>query len=162
MTQEPVNGGRAAIGAGRAPDLDASKAEQREAPSKVSVMGADILVTGNIEALVDLNIEGRIIGDVRCATLILGPASSVTGSITADRVRVSGKVDGAIETTDLAIEAGAHVKGDVKYSRIRIASGAVLEGQLTHRPAPEEPEGEVKLKLVEAPGPVEAKHLYFE
>lgn len=156
MAQETSNEARAALAGGNAVTGDASGRQ-----GTMSVMGPDITVTGNIEALVDLNIEGRIVGDVRCATLVLGATSVVTGSIKADRVRVSGKVEGAIETTDLAIEAGAHVKGDVSYSRIRIANGAILEGQLTHKPV-EESDAEVKLTLVEKPAAAPTKPLYFE
>jgi cytoskeletal protein CcmA (bactofilin family) len=111
----------------------------------MSVIGADILVTGNIEAEVDLHIEGRVQGDVRCATLILGETSSVVGKIFAERVRVSGTVEGAINTTDLAIESSARVKGEVTYSRLRIGNGGIVEGTMTHKPL-EESTG---LKLVE-------------
>jgi cytoskeletal protein CcmA (bactofilin family) len=98
----------------------------------ISVIGADILITGNIEAEVDLHIEGRVVGDVRCATLILGERSTVTGNIYAQRVRVSGQVEGSIETVDLAIEAGAKVRGDISYSRLRIANGGIVSGRLEH------------------------------
>lgn len=98
----------------------------------ISVIGADILITGNIEAEVDLHIEGRVVGDVRCATLILGERSSVAGNIFAQRVRVSGQVEGAIETIDLAIESGARVRGDISYSRLRIANGGIVSGKLEH------------------------------
>jgi cytoskeletal protein CcmA (bactofilin family) len=111
----------------------------------MSVIGADILVTGNIEAEVDLHIEGRVQGDVRCATLILGENSSVVGSIYAERVRVSGTVDGAIETTDLAVEGSARVKGEVTYSRLRIGNGGIIEGKMVHKPLDES----ARLKLVE-------------
>ncbi len=112
---------------------------------QMSVIGADITITGNIEASVDLHIEGRVKGDVRCATLILGENSSVNGSIYADRVRVSGTVDGSVETRDLAIEATARVTGDVTYARLRVANGGVIEGQMKCKPV----EDEGKLKLVE-------------
>lgn len=143
----------------------AAAADPPEKTANMSVLGPDIHVLGNIEAVVDLHIEGKVVGDVRCATLVLGADSSVTGSICADRVRVSGTVEGAIETTDLAIEASARVKGDVTYSRLRIASGGVIEGNLTHRPMiVEENHDEKKLKLVDPqpqPQP-EAKALYYE
>lgn len=100
----------------------------------ISVIGADILITGNIEAEVDLHIEGRVVGDVRCATLILGERSSVTGNVYAQRVRVSGQVEGSIETVDLAIESGARVRGDITYSRLRIANGGIVSGKLEHVP----------------------------
>ncbi|MDB5697761.1 MAG: cell shape determination protein CcmA [Alphaproteobacteria bacterium] len=95
-----------------------------------SVIGADIVVTGSIEASVDLHIDGRVEGDVRCKTLILGEASAITGNVFADRVRAAGIVTGSIETNDLAIEASARVSGDVLYERIRITNGAQIDGNL--------------------------------
>jgi cytoskeletal protein CcmA (bactofilin family) len=125
-------------------------ADQRDKSDRaqMSVIGADITITGNIEASVDLHIEGRVQGDVRCATLILGESSSVNGSIFADRVRVSGIVDGAIETKDLAVEATARVTGDITYDRLRVANGGMLEGQMKRKAAEESPV-DGKLKLVE-------------
>ncbi len=124
-----------------APDATAPASPAPVSNDHISVIGADILITGNIEAEVDLHIEGRVVGDVRCATLILGERSSVSGNIFAHRVRVSGAVEGSIETLDLAIEAGARVRGDVTYSRLRIANGGIVSGKLEHVPA-ETPEPE--------------------
>lgn len=112
--------------------LESAAPVSPEPDHHISVIGSDILITGNIEAEVDLHIEGRVIGDVRCATLILGERSSVAGNIYAQRVRASGQVEGSIETVDLAIEAGARVCGDVTYSRLRIANGGVVSGRMEH------------------------------
>lgn len=141
--------------------VEAAKPAAEAAAVEMSVMGRDIVVTGNIDATVDLLIEGRVIGDVSCATLVLGPDSSIKGRIKADRVRVSGQVDGAIETVELAIEAGAHVKGDVSYSRIRIANGGVIEGSLAYKAGPADDAVEAKLKLVQPPEAAAPVH-YFE
>jgi cytoskeletal protein CcmA (bactofilin family) len=133
---------------GRADKMDNADQRDRAERGQMSVIGADIVITGNIEASVDLHIEGRVNGDVRCATLILGESSIVNGSIYADRVRVSGSVDGAIETKDLAIEATARVIGDITYDRLRVANGGVVEGQM-RRKAVDENSADSKLKLVE-------------
>jgi cytoskeletal protein CcmA (bactofilin family) len=122
----------------------------------MSVIGADIVVTGNIEASVDLHIEGKVIGDVRCATLILGESSSVNGRIYADRVKVSGTVDGALETKDLAIEASACVTGDISYERLRVANGGVIAGNVKRKVAEESADEAGRLKLVgPVPSPVD-------
>jgi cytoskeletal protein CcmA (bactofilin family) len=105
---------------------------QPAAGDEVSVIGAGIAVHGNIEASVDLQIQGKVEGDVRCGTLLLGETGAIRGNVTADRVRVAGTVDGSIDTTDLAVEASARVNGDLSYTRIRIANGAVVNGKLTH------------------------------
>lgn len=144
---------------GRVPAGKPEGAEAVEAAENImSVIGTGILVTGNIEAEVDLHIEGRVVGDVRCATLILGERGNVTGSIYAERVRVSGSVEGGIETTDLAIEASAKVKGDVTYSRLRIANGGVIAGSMTHKPLDES----ARLKLVETDDETKPKVHYIE
>lgn len=137
---------------------------QREASSpEVSVIGSGITVTGNIEASVDLQIQGKVTGDVRCATLLLGEGSEIRGSVVADRVRVAGTVDGSIETKDLAIEATARVMGDITYSRIRIANGGVVHGQLNYRKAEEETAEGNRLRLVEDGKPAQkAKAVYIE
>ncbi len=135
--------------------MDTPDLRDKNDKTAMSMIGADIIVTGNIEAKVDLHIEGRVNGDVRCATLILGESSTVTGKIFADRVRVSGAVDGAIETKDLAVEATARVTGDITYDRLRVANGGVLEGQM-RRKAVEEAPGDSKLKLVDPAPAAEA------
>ena len=112
---------------------------------QISVIGADITITGNIEASVDLHIEGRVMGDVRCATLILGETSRINGGIQAERVRVAGTVEGSIETRDLAVEASGRGSGEVVYGRLRVANGANIEGSLKCNPPVE---AEPKLKMV--------------
>jgi cytoskeletal protein CcmA (bactofilin family) len=126
----------------------------------VSVIGANLTITGNIEAaadphLADLQIEGRVQGDVRCATLVLTATSVVTGSIQAERVRVCGTVEGGIQTNDLAVEASGRVAGDLVYERIRIAAGGVVQGALKWKGA--SPADSARLKLVETdPDPAKA------
>ena len=100
----------------------------------MSLIGTGVTVTGNIDAPDDLVIEGRVEGDVTCSTLIVGEHGRVTGTVEAERLRLSGTIDGTVTTHDLAVESGARVTGEVHYSRLRVASGGVIEGRLTHRP----------------------------
>jgi cytoskeletal protein CcmA (bactofilin family) len=134
----------------RSPD-SLAKTDKIDAADRpqVSMIGADITITGNIEASVDLHIEGRVIGDVRCATLILGETSKISGGIQAERVRVAGTVEGSIVTRDLAVEASARVSGEIAYGRLRVANGASIEGTLKCNPPVEAPQ-DSKLKLVDA------------
>lgn len=151
----PVRGNGA--GQVNGPDQGSSDIQVRPEDNLMSVIGTDILVKGDIEAEVDLHIEGRVLGDVRCATLILGERSSVTGNVFAERVRVSGTVEGGIETTDLAIESTARVKGDVTYSRLRIANGGIIQGSMTHKPLDEAAAEDASSKRAEAEPKAEPK-----
>lgn len=120
------------------------------AAEEASIIGSGIVVHGNIEATIDLQIQGKVFGDVRCGTLILGERGEIRGNVFAERVRLAGTVEGAIETADLAIEATAKVTGDLSYSRIKIATGAVVHGRMTHVPREEAAEP-APLRLVETP-----------
>ena len=117
----------------------------------MSVIGSGITVTGNIVASVDLQLLGAVHGDVKCATLLMAEGSLIRGSIHAERVKVSGTVEGSVETQDLAVESMARINGDVAYSRIRIANGGIVDGKLSYKAADGADGG--KLRLV---GPVPA------
>lgn len=143
---------------------EASRIEP-ETTDELSIIGSGIRVTGNIEATDDLHLLGKVEGDVRCVTLILGEKSVIRGSVFAERVRAAGTVEGAIETKDLAVEATARLMGDVTYSRIRIATGGVIDGKMSYRELEEEPgEAAARLRLVEPVSPVkpEPKAVYIE
>ena len=101
-----------------------------EAQAPISVIGANITITGDIHSTEDLVIEGTVEGSVTCGTLVVGETGCVRGDIRTERLRLAGMVDGSIETNDLAIENSAHVKGDVSYSRLRVASGGTIQGQM--------------------------------
>jgi cytoskeletal protein CcmA (bactofilin family) len=132
--------------------------QQRVESAEMSVIGQGITITGNIEADVDLHLQGKVHGDVRCATLILSETSLIKGSVFAERVRAAGTVEGSIETIDLAVEATARIIGDVTYSRIKIANGGIVHGQMAHKPAADEAADGSKLRLVEPePQPQRAK-----
>lgn len=118
----------------------------------VALIGAGVTIKGDVEAEIDLQIDGSVHGDVRCSTLILAENALVSGSIVADRVRVAGQVEGGIEATDLAVEASARIKGDISYSRLRVSNGGIFEGTMTHRPLVEEPTEAERLKLVNGGG----------
>jgi cytoskeletal protein CcmA (bactofilin family) len=120
---------------------------------EVAVIGPGVRIRGDVEADVDLQIDGEVFGDVRCDTVLLSEGGVVSGSITAQRIRVAGRVEGGIEAADVAIEASARIKGEVSYSRLRISNGGIFEGTMTHRPLAAQGAGEEeKLKLVSPDG----------
>lgn len=144
--------------------MEEAKKIEPETADELSIIGSGIRVTGNIEATDDLHLLGKVEGDVRCVTLILGEKSVIRGSVYAERVRAAGTVEGAIETKDLAVEATARLMGDVTYSRIRIATGGVIDGKMSYREIEEEPSEAARLRLVEpvAPAKPEPKAVYIE
>ncbi len=96
-----------------------------------SVIAKDVIFTGNIVAKGCVQIDGELVGDVECGTLITGDDARIVGAITADSVLIAGRAIGPIKAERLMIQSGGHVQGDVQYTTLRIDSDAFLEGQLS-------------------------------
>lgn len=97
-----------------------------------SVLGGDIVITGNISATADLHIDGRVDGDVRCGALVLGGDGAISGNLHAESARIAGTVDGTVSVRQLTVERAARIRGDVEYENIAIENGARIDGRLKH------------------------------
>lgn len=100
-----------------------------------SILGSDLVVTGNVSASVDLHVDGKIEGDLKCANLVQGEASEIKGAVVAESAKIAGLLDGSIEAKTLIIHATARVTGDVTYENITIENGGKVDGKLSHRRA---------------------------
>ena len=118
--------------------------------STFSVFGADTMIKGDVTATADLHIDGRIEGDIACASLVQGEKSEVIGAITADGARLAGTVRGSITVGDLVILKSAHIHGDGHYNTVSVEQGAQVDGRLAQRNSHEATpavSGETKLHL---------------
>jgi len=97
--------------------------------STFSVIGADVTITGNISASADLHIDGRIDGDITCASLVQGEKSAISGAVVAESARLAGKVTGSITARELVILKTARIEGDVHYDALTIEQGAEVDGR---------------------------------
>lgn len=110
-------------------------APRSSAGSTFSVLGADTAIRGDICASADLHIDGKVEGDISCASLVQGQDSEVHGNISAETARLSGAVHGSIAARELVILKSAHIHGNVQYDALTIEQGAMVEGQLSPRGA---------------------------
>ncbi len=97
-----------------------------------SIIGGDVAITGNIEASIDLHIDGKVEGDIACAALVQGPESRIIGHVIAKNARIGGVIEGSISAEELIVEASARITGDVSYETISIATGGMIDGRMTH------------------------------
>lgn len=114
-----------------APKITIAATGARNTP--FSIIGSDIVITGNIRASVDLHVDGKIEGDLSCANLVQGADSEIRGCIMAETARLAGLVDGSITAKDLFIEHTARITGDIVYENITIEPGGQVVGQFRHR-----------------------------
>ena len=109
------------------------------AGSTFSVLGPDIAINGDLTAKVDVHLDGKIEGNIRCAGLVQGEASEVAGAVIAESARVAGRVKGSITAESLIILKTARIEGDVTYGTLTIEQGAQVDGKFTPRAAEAEP-----------------------
>jgi cytoskeletal protein CcmA (bactofilin family) len=127
--------------------------------STFSVIGADVVIKGDISATADLHVDGTVEGDIVCASLVQGESSKIEGSIESGTARLAGRVRGTINVRELVILKSAVIEGDVRYDALTIEQGAQVEGRFAHDaakpaakpatpPAPEpKDDGEPRLTL---------------
>ena len=101
--------------------------------STFSVIGTDVTIKGDVSATADLHVDGRIEGDITCASLVQGETSTIEGSIEAESARLSGRLTGSIRARDLVILRSARIEGDVHYDALTIEQGAQVDGRFSHR-----------------------------
>ena len=94
-----------------------------------SVIGPDVTIKGDIEASADLHVDGTVIGDLACSSLVQGEASRIEGNIKAESARLSGHVKGTIAARELVVLKTARVEGDVSYETLTIEQGAAVDGR---------------------------------
>ncbi len=105
----------------------ASKPTARTAPSIIS---NDMVITGSVTSDGEMQIDGRIDGDVTAVSLTIGQSGSITGEVKAETVIVRGGVKGAIRARKVELESGAKVEGDIVHTSLAIQANAIFEGQV--------------------------------
>lgn len=110
-----------------------SREQMAQSGHTFSIIAADVEIIGNVNARVDLHIDGKIQGDVICGSLVQGEGSLIAGKVTAASARLSGRVEGSIEAGELIIESSARISGDITYENLTIAPGGQVEGKFKHK-----------------------------
>ena len=101
-------------------------------PSAPSVIATDLRVIGNLVTDGDLQIEGKVEGDIDANTLIVGQGAEGRGEVRANDVTVNGRVIGKIKGRKVRLTETAHVDGDIVHASISIEAGGNFEGSI-HR-----------------------------
>jgi cytoskeletal protein CcmA (bactofilin family) len=105
------------------------------APTR-SVIDAWLTITGNLQSEGEVQVDGKINGDIRCAHLTVGKEASIVGNVTADEVVVRGRVKGVIRANRVILQDSARVESQVFHKRLAIEEGAIFDGHSRIRENP--------------------------
>lgn len=122
----PSGAGTATPALGARPSSATLRAGMQSAPS---VIGHDLLVTGNLISNGHVQIEGEVQGDIHSTHVVVGERARITGGIIADEVVIRGHVLGSVRGKRVLLQTSSHVEGDVYHQTLAIEQGAFFEGK---------------------------------
>lgn len=98
-----------------------------------SIISEDMRLTGSIISQGEVQLDGRIDGDIKATHLVIGTTGVVEGVVEATSVIVKGKIIGSLNASEVNIKNNAHVHGDIFHDTLSIEAGAIIEGNLKQR-----------------------------
>ena len=120
------------------PDKPKSAADPRSSSTRnetVSVaaptlIGAETVITGELNTSETVQIEGRVEGKIKSSGLVvIGEAGRVKAQIEADNVSIRGTLEGdCTAKTRVEITRTGKVLGNLRAPRIAVAEGAIFRG----------------------------------
>jgi cytoskeletal protein CcmA (bactofilin family) len=114
-------------------------ARPKRSQTGLSFIGPEVVISGSLNTSAQIQIDGKVEGDVRCDVMSQGESGVVAGDIHADEARIAGRVEGKVSARNVIIEATGRICGDVTYEVISINAGAQIDGRLGRRAALESP-----------------------
>lgn len=115
-----------------------------------SIISADLVVNGTLTSTGDIQIDGRVEGDVHSSGLVIGDKAHIQGEILADDVTIRGKVQGSIRARKVLLCSTSHVEGNILHEAFSVEAGAFFEGNCRHS---DNPLSDDAKKAVEMPAP---------
>jgi len=95
-----------------------------------SIISADLVIEGNMRSSGEIQIDGRVVGDIESRSLTIGQTAEVQGLVSCETVRVNGSMSGEIRAKSVIIAKTAQVNGDIVHESVAIETGAHIEGHL--------------------------------
>jgi cytoskeletal protein CcmA (bactofilin family) len=106
----------------------ASRPQQR----RITHIAPGTRITGQVTGPTELLVEGEIEGEIRVdAPVIIGAEGVVQGPITAQVVRIGGRVFGSVAAAErVEVAPSGTLEGDIHAPRMTIAEGAFFKGRV--------------------------------
>jgi cytoskeletal protein CcmA (bactofilin family) len=95
----------------------------------LSIIGEDLVITGEVRSEGEIQLDGQLHGDVHCASLIVGESSRLDGGVIAEDVVIYGRLKGAVRALRVTLQSTSQVEGDLVHQSLVIEPGALFEGK---------------------------------
>lgn len=137
--EQPVSQPQQPSAAAPAAATAASSAQPKRAGLRngtPSIISADLIVRGALFSAGDVQIDGRVDGDIRAGGLIVGEKAVIVGDVYAEEIVVRGRVEGGISARKVSLQSTCHVEGNILHEALSVEIGAYFEGNCRHSDNP--------------------------
>jgi cytoskeletal protein CcmA (bactofilin family) len=111
-----------------------------------TIITAEMTILGDLQSQGDVQVEGRVVGQIKVNRLILAEGASVTGDIFAKEARICGTLKGSVHGEMVTVTETGRIMGDIFHELLSIQTGGQWEGSCHRLSAAAAP------SLPEAPG----------
>ena len=94
-----------------------------------SVIGADLVITGNLDAKGESRVDGQVEGDIHAQRIVIGDGARTTGNLVAESIEVQGTAQGSIRGNAVTFTSSSRVEADVSHKSLTVEQGAFFEGK---------------------------------
>ncbi len=107
------------------------KKELLDDNSYVLMIGKGVTINGNIKTNNTVKIQGSVIGDVDCNSIIIDEEGNIKGKVNTENMTIDGKAEGEIKVKNLLkIKSKGKVNGNIVYGNIQIDNKGKLIGKI--------------------------------
>lgn len=116
--------------------MQSSQQARRMVKSAPSIISTDMIVQGSLVATGDIQVDGKVEGDIESGSLTVGEKATVHGEITCEEVIIRGRVIGSVRAARVHLAGTSHVEGDIYHQALAVETGAFFEGNCRHSDNP--------------------------
>ena len=102
-----------------------------------SVIGPDVEITGNVKCGANIQLNGKLNGDLNCGGLAsIGSECTIKGNVQTESIALSGALNGNITARDkIDLKSTARLHGDIRAKRLTVEDGVTFVGKVEVNPA---------------------------
>jgi cytoskeletal protein CcmA (bactofilin family) len=102
-----------------------------------TVIGEDVEVSGNIKCESNIQINGKLNGDLTCGgQAMIGNTCAIKGNMSVETVSIMGQVNGNITARDkIELKSTARLHGDIRAKRLTVEDGVTFVGKVEVNPS---------------------------
>ena len=93
-----------------------------------SIISSALTITGRLESAGDIQVDGKVEGDVRGQAVRIGNTAVVKGTVTGELVELAGTLEGKIEARQAVLSRTARMNGDIHHQSLQIEEGCYFNG----------------------------------